>query len=1678
MELAALQAVHGADDVALHDPGHQQLVDLAAAGELEEDVAAEQLGSQAVGVTLRCHAGGPDDYGAGLALELRLCLPRGYPATATGGEPSRVCCSVSVTVSGGGGSRGAWRPAGREWCDGLAAAAERLVEAAAAEGRPALSDVMEHLRAAAEDALAEQRRRQQGGDSGGSGGAGPAPSPSPAGGGDDGLQLLLLRLDHMHNRALYCRTIGSWIRELRITGRLVFQGGLILILLEGDAEALRQYLCKERMMTVVGQKAHRQQPQPQSSPLPQPQPQSRAQLQCSQPKQSPRELRPPGGRGAGPMVADRGGEQERERAFADFRCPVRRGATLGFPYRIKTSAVLRKNAVVQRRAWRQNLCLLGLPLVFCILLLVLQRLVNTQLGASDRYRCGCKCTECCDWLPAQDGSNASVWTCYQATDDRPCSPYARCSARDRTQCGAQYSTYSQIAFCDVRHPATWPAVLQVPLEEYRPQQAAEVEAAGGSRTGGPPPQGADVNEPPAVIVPYTGGDAARAASLSSRLVPAGGDRGIGGRILRDLRELQQTLQRRNSTGNGTRGGSGSGSNSNPLLIALSAAITGSTAAAAAGAGAAAANLTSGFVDLCDPRVDVAALFSGAGTGGSAAAAMSAAPNGSVAAAAAARRGNSATLSSQQMSDAASLLTQILSDYDFLLGTATDATYTNLLEPSLISGSPVLGGSRSGSGGSSNGAGGGGGGHLFGGGGSGGVEFIVDPGQALPLYHLSRNCSALGPTDTLVLDQLGCALRRGLGLPQLTRPGAQAIERELFCGWAGARCGDGGGRAGGPGLAAGGSDGGSDRSGGGGASGARRMLLQSVQTSTGNGAVAAAGRDGAAGAAVSAGAGANGDGDGGTADGGVAEERRIVQYPSAVYRWGGSGGPTGLQLTLWVNNSDVEASFAPRVQRWPAAINAAANAWLAEAAAAVRRQPWVARLAGVKGFPTRGSPLRLDLASLMGPLFFMWVMQLLLPTYVYALVSERESGAQLLMRQQGLRPAPAALAAYVWFAVLYGTFMAVFVGFGAGIGLNVFTKTAVGVQLVFYVVWGHAMVAWAFWFAAIWGDTGTATLAATTTVVLTGLVANMIVAQFVTAGPYWLSTLLEAFPSFALFRGLWEMSQYAFLADANGGQGLTWPRLRDPDNGMAVAWALLAGVTVWCVWCAWYWGQVFGPDDLGVRCHPFFFLGLTLEPDDPRGWDWFTPAAARARVHRAIARLRARAGAPAPAAAEPSFAAAGAAAAAEPDADADGGSDAAEGPDVRAERERVERLWRRMAQAGPRAGDGDGAAAAADPGEGQGDGDDDDDDDGGPPALLLRDVRKVFPGPVLGGRPHVALRGMSLAVGRRETLGLLGPNGAGKTTTLRIMQGILEPSSGAVTVCGLDLRTRAPEVARRVGICPQHDVLWPSMTGREHVRLFGRIKARAGGRSGKGPAWPGGGWDITPSTTSGAESYNDIITFALTFVVGSPQVLYLDEPSTGLDPASRRLLWQAVLRAKRRCAVVLTTHSMEEAEALCDRLGVVVGGRLRALGSPQQLLADHSSYLTLSLTVTPSPSADEEAERFVRDRISAGAKQVYRLNGCHSYEVPRGDIGLAELFRIMTAAVHAAAPMQSAGAMAGANGSGGGAGGSGERWLAGAVEGGGRRLAVVDWAVSSATLESVFVRIAREAGAVVEAGGAA
>ncbi len=231
----------------------------------------------------------------------------------------------------------------------------------------------------------------------------------------------------------------------------------------------------------------------------------------------------------------------------------------------------------------------------------------------------------------------------------------------------------------------------------------------------------------------------------------------------------------------------------------------------------------------------------------------------------------------------------------------------------------------------------------------------------------------------------------------------------------------------------------------------------------------------------------------------------------------------------------------------------------------------------------------------------------------------------------------------------------------------------------------------------------------------------------------------------------------------------------------------------------------------------------------------------------------------------------------------------------------------------------------------------------PLALLCESLVKVYP-------PNVrAVDGLDLEVAQGECFGLLGPNGAGKTTTVEICEGLLEPTSGRVEILGRSWRDAGRELRLRIGVSLQETRLPEKASAAETVRLFrsffdkGLDPAAAleqVGLTEKADAWV--------ATLSGGQKRRLEIACAL---VGKPELLFLDEPTTGLDPQARRQLWEVIrrLRAEGR-TVLLTTHYMDEAEQLCDRVAIIDLGRVIALGSPAELIGELGGDRMLELAL--------------------------------------------------------------------------------------------------------------------------------
>jgi lipooligosaccharide transport system ATP-binding protein len=210
----------------------------------------------------------------------------------------------------------------------------------------------------------------------------------------------------------------------------------------------------------------------------------------------------------------------------------------------------------------------------------------------------------------------------------------------------------------------------------------------------------------------------------------------------------------------------------------------------------------------------------------------------------------------------------------------------------------------------------------------------------------------------------------------------------------------------------------------------------------------------------------------------------------------------------------------------------------------------------------------------------------------------------------------------------------------------------------------------------------------------------------------------------------------------------------------------------------------------------------------------------------------------------------------------------------------------------------------------------------------------------------AVRGIDVEVVKGEAFGFLGPNGAGKSSTMRMVAAVSPPSAGELSILGMDPAVDGPAIRARLGVCPQEDSLDIELNVRDNLVVYGRYfgipRAEVGRRADELLEFV----SLTDKAKAKVEDLSGGMKRRLTIarsLVNRPDLLLLDEPTTGLDPQARHLVWDRLFRLKQQgVTLILTTHYMDEAEQLCDRLVVMDGGQIVAEGSPLELIRAHST----------------------------------------------------------------------------------------------------------------------------------------
>ncbi|PWZ13877.1 ABC transporter A family member 7 [Zea mays] len=672
---------------------------------------------------------------------------------------------------------------------------------------------------------------------------------------------------------------------------------------------------------------------------------------------------------------------------------------------------------------------------------------------------------------------------------------------------------------------------------------------------------------------------------------------------------------------------------------------------------------------------------------------------------------------------------------------------------------------------------------------------------------------------------------------------------------------------------------------------------------------------------------------------------------------------GLGVNVWYNSTynDNNAYSFISTLRVPRLVNAVSNAYLK----LIKGTGVDMLLEFVKDMPKVGTSFQLDLSSLLSVLFFTWIIELLFPVMLTYLVYEKQQKLRIMMKMHGLKDGPYWLISYSYFLALSIVYMLFFMIFGSLIGLNFFRVNEYSIQAVFFFVCINLQIALAFFVASFFLSVKMATVIGYMYVFGSGLLGAFLFRFFVEdkTFPYGWTLVMEIVPGFSLYRGLYELGQYAFSGSSIGTTGMTWRSLKDPLNGMrdvmivmSVEWAVLLILAFYLDQTSLLGG--------GVRKNPFFCF--------------------RCLQKKCATSLH-----------EPSFV----------QQDSKVILDM-EKSDVALERKVVEQFL-------------------IDPNANQ--------------AIICDNLRKVYHG--RDGNPDkLAVRGLSLVLQKGQCFGMLGPNGAGKTSFINMMIGLIKPTSGTAYVHGMDINMDMGDIYTNMGVCPQQNLLWETLTGKEHLFFYGRLKNLKGSALMKFSFWKLSSYLRACYNHIFSELFHcQAVDHSLKSVnlshapdglcnlTNVHQVVFMDEPSTGMDPASRNNLWNVVKEAKKNRAIILTTHSMEEAEVLCDRLGIFVDGDFQCLGNPKELKARYGG--TYIFTVTTPPDQEMEVEHLVR-QFSPSANKIYHLSGTQKFELPKQEVKIAHVFDM--------------------------------------VEKAKRRLSIHAWGLVDTTLEDVFIKVARGA----------
>lgn len=314
-------------------------------------------------------------------------------------------------------------------------------------------------------------------------------------------------------------------------------------------------------------------------------------------------------------------------------------------------------------------------------------------------------------------------------------------------------------------------------------------------------------------------------------------------------------------------------------------------------------------------------------------------------------------------------------------------------------------------------------------------------------------------------------------------------------------------------------------------------------------------------------------------------------------------------------------------------------------------------------------------------------------------------------------------------------------------------------------------------------------------------------------------------------------------------------------------------------------------------------------------------------------------------------------------------------------------------------------------------------------LLIKDLRKEYSTPY---GPKAAVKKLSLCIKEGELFGLLGPNGAGKTTLISLLTGLYEPNGGNAWIVGYNIRHDLDQVHMHMGVCPQFDILWPELTVYEHLLFYARLKGISPNeesdmvRKAMEDVLLSKFGSLKTCELSGGMKRRLSVAIAL---VGNPKIVFLDEPTTGLDPENRRQLWDILSKCREGRAMVLTTHSMEEADVLCSRIAIINHGVLRCIGRQTVLKSIYGGGYHLFINCKKGVSESLVSVKLFISELLPTSHLISEFSNNLAYQVPISKQNLSYIFK--------------------------------------EIESNKLRMGIEDWGISQSSLEDVFLKVIDE-----------